>query len=72
MNISQLILMRNELLDSRLLIVRFMVEIFPYPQQQNHPVDFNDWVFMVIFTGFTLKEGSLFGGMHQANYKHGV
>jgi NADH-quinone oxidoreductase subunit N len=69
MNISQLLLMRNELLLIVLLLIILMVEIFS-DTHNNKPVL---WISMIGFCIITLigflplKEGSLFGGMYQAN-----
>jgi NADH-quinone oxidoreductase subunit N len=69
MNISQLLLMRNELLLIVLLLIILMVEIFS-DTRNNKPVL---WISMIGFCIITLigflplKEGSLFGGMYQAN-----
>lgn len=69
MNFSQLLLMRNELLLTVLLLIVLMVEIFS--DTRNSKIIL--WIamigfFMITLTGFLpLKEGSLFGGMYQAS-----
>jgi NADH-quinone oxidoreductase subunit N len=69
MNISQLLLMRNELLLTVLLLIVLMVEIFS-DTRNSKPVL---WISLIGFCVITLigflplKEGSLFGGMYHTN-----
>jgi NADH-quinone oxidoreductase subunit N len=70
MNISQLLLMRNELLLTVLLLIVLMVEIFS-DTRNSKPVL---WISLIGFCVITLigflplKEGSLFGGMYHTNH----
>jgi NADH-quinone oxidoreductase subunit N len=69
MNVSQLLLMRNELLLTILLLIVLIVEIFS-DNRNNRPVIWISMIgfFIITLLGFMpLKEGSLFGGMYQTN-----
>jgi NADH-quinone oxidoreductase subunit N len=70
MNISQLLLMRNELLLTVLLLIVLLVEIFS-DTRNSKPIL---WISLIGFWFITLlgflplKEGSLFGGMYRTNH----